>query len=125
MPVATLTDGRKAWQRRTTRRQLAIWLAWLACVAVFTFCWQLISERTIWLFVTDAPTAAADLGERMLPPNFAYMNQLWGAIWDTLNIATLGTVLADRKSVVSGKSVSVSVDLGGGSIIKKKNNKHN
>src|SRR3546814_17245059 len=30
----------------------------------------------------------------MLPPNFAYMNQLWGAIWDTLNIATLGTVLA-------------------------------
>src|SRR3546814_18046474 len=22
------------------------------------------------------------------------MNQLWGAIWDTLNIATLGTVLA-------------------------------
>src|SRR3546814_4767635 len=58
------------------------------------FCWQLISERTIWLFVTDAPTAAADLGERMLPPNFAYMNQLWGAIWDTLNIATLGTVLA-------------------------------
>src|SRR3546814_13378776 len=58
------------------------------------FCWQLISERTIWLFVTDAPTAAADLGERMLPPNFAYMNQLWGAIWDTLNIATLGPVLA-------------------------------
>src|SRR3546814_982502 len=34
------------------------------------------------------------LGERILPPNFAYMNQLWGAIWDTLNIATLGTVLA-------------------------------
>src|SRR3546814_19612140 len=29
----------------------------------------------------------------------------------------------DRKSVVSGKGVSVSVDLGGGGIIKKKNKK--
>src|SRR3546814_19432253 len=31
---------------------------------------------------------------------------------------------ADRKSVVSGKSVSVRVDLGGRSCIKKKNTKH-
>src|SRR3546814_10309839 len=31
---------------------------------------------------------------------------------------------ADRKSVVSGKSVSVRVDLGGRRIIKKKNNEH-
>src|SRR3546814_18663916 len=30
----------------------------------------------------------------------------------------------DRKSVVSGKSVSVRVDLGGSRIIKKKNNKN-
>src|SRR3546814_15363975 len=30
----------------------------------------------------------------------------------------------DRKSVVSGKSVSVRVDLGGGRLIKKKKNKH-
>ncbi|HEY9549737.1 MAG TPA: phosphonate ABC transporter, permease protein PhnE [Kiloniellaceae bacterium] len=94
MPIATLDDGRKAWQRRTTRKQLVIWAGWLVCVAIFVFCWELISEKTIWLFVTDAPTAAADLGSRMVPPDFAYMDQLWGAIWDTINIATLGTLLA-------------------------------
>src|SRR3546814_14959224 len=33
-------------------------------------------------------------------------------------------VTVDRKSVVSGKSVSVRVDLGGRRIIKKKNNKY-
>src|SRR3546814_8566353 len=33
--------------------------------------------------------------------------------------------VADRKSVVSGKSVSVRVDLGGRRIIKKKNNQQN
>src|SRR3546814_17865800 len=30
----------------------------------------------------------------MVLPDFAYMDQLWGAIWDTINIATLGTLLA-------------------------------
>jgi phosphonate transport system permease protein len=94
MPVASTSDGRRAWQRRTTRKQMLIWFGWLVCVAIFVFCWQLISEKTIWMFVGDAPTQAADLGARMFPPNMAYMNQLWGAIWDTLNIATLGTLLA-------------------------------
>ena len=71
-----------------------IWGGWLACVAVFVACWQLISEKTIWMFVTDAPRQAADLGERMIPPKLSYMSQLWLAIWDTINIATLGTLLA-------------------------------
>ena len=30
----------------------------------------------------------------MVPPKWGYMNELWWAIWDTLNIATLGTLLA-------------------------------
>src|SRR3546814_16820459 len=36
----------------------------------------------------------------------------------------LGRTTGDRKSVVSGKSVSVRVDLGGRRIIKKKNAKY-
>src|SRR3546814_12338688 len=35
-----------------------------------------------------------------------------------------GHRIEDRKSVVSGKSVSVRVDLGGRRILKKKNTKH-
>src|SRR3546814_17503038 len=39
--------------------------------------------------------------------------------------AAVVDLLADRTSVVSGKSVSVRVDLGGRRIIKKKKKKHN
>src|SRR3546814_15074866 len=45
-----------------------------------------------------------------------------------LTDSTIGDIDAttqDRKSVVKGKSVSVSVDLGGRGIIKKKKNTHN
>src|SRR3546814_15910545 len=39
---------------------------------------------------------------------------------DGTEIKAAATVMGDRKSVVSGKSVSVRVDLGGSRIIKKK-----
>ena len=87
-------SGTRVWHRRTTRKQLAIWAAWLFGTAIFVYCFQLISDKTIWAFVTDAPQQAADLGNRMMPPEWAYMNELWGPLWDTINIATLGTVLA-------------------------------
>jgi phosphonate transport system permease protein len=93
MPVAT-KDGHRLWQRRQTTHQMAIWFGWLLCIAIFVACWQLISEKTIWLFVWDAPQQAGDLGSRMVPPKWSYMNELWRPVWDTLNIATLGTVIA-------------------------------
>jgi phosphonate transport system permease protein len=81
------------WRRRTPRAQLAIWAGWLALVALFVWCWQLMTERTIWAFVWDAPRQAADIGNRMLPPRWSYMDELWRPLWDTLNMATLGTLL--------------------------------
>ncbi|MEC9368679.1 MAG: phosphonate ABC transporter, permease protein PhnE, partial [Pseudomonadota bacterium] len=51
-------------------------------------------KDTIWAFVHDAPSQAADIGGRMLPPKLSYMSELWWPLWDTLNIATLGTLLA-------------------------------
>jgi phosphonate transport system permease protein len=81
------------WRRRTPRAQLAIWAGWLALVALFVWCWQLMTERTIWAFVWDAPRQAADIGTRMLPPRWSYMDELWRPLWDTLNMATLGTLL--------------------------------
>ena len=93
MPVA-IRGAQQFWRRRTTRFQLMIWLGWLIAIAIFVACWQLISEKTIWAFVADSPLQAADLAERMVPLDIGYMSELWGAIWDTLNIATLGTLLA-------------------------------
>ena len=42
----------------------------------------------------DAPTQAADLLKRMVPPKWSYINNLWRPLWDTINIATLGTLIA-------------------------------
>jgi len=93
MAVA-LQDGTKVWRRRERGAQLAVWAAWLVAVAIFVLCWQLISDKTIWAFVTDAPAQAADLGVRMVPPDWSFMRVLWRPLWDTINIATLGTVMA-------------------------------
>ncbi len=93
MPMIETSDG-PTWKRRTTKKQLLLWLGWLVGVAIAAYAWQLISDKTIWFFVQDAPEQAADIGSRMIPPDFAYMNQLWRPVWDTLNIATLGTVIA-------------------------------
>jgi phosphonate transport system permease protein len=93
VPVRS-TGGVKAWRRRTTLAQWGEWAGWLVGVAIFAWCWQLISEKTIWMFVLDAPQQAADLAQRMVPPKWAYMDVLWRPLWDTINIATLGTVMA-------------------------------
>jgi phosphonate transport system permease protein len=94
MAVATGADGERAWRRRTPRGDLLAWAGWLAAVALTLACFQYISERTIWAFVWDAPAQGADLVGRMFPPRWSYADQLWKPLWDTINIATLGTALA-------------------------------
>src|SRR3546814_20582249 len=62
------------------------------------------------------PAAAARLGRR------AYRRDEIGCLDKRRPTTSLLPSMEDRKSVVSGKSVSVRVDLGGRRIIKKKNN---
>ncbi len=93
MPI-TEHAGAKLWQRRTTGRQFAIWFGWLLGVALFLYCWKQISDVTTWYFFWDAPRIAGDIGGRMVPPRWSYIDKLWVPLWDTLNIATLGTALA-------------------------------
>ncbi len=93
MPVTETPQG-KVWQHRSSRQRLLAWLGWLMLVALFAFCWQVMTQDTIWAFVLDAPQQAADIAGRMFPPRWSYMEQLWVPLWDTLNIATLGTLLA-------------------------------
>lgn len=79
------------WRARTPRRSLYLWLGWLAAVALTAWCWFVMTETTIWAFVYDAPRQAADIGARMVPPRLDYLPDLWRPLWDTINIATLGT----------------------------------
>ena len=92
MPISTL-DGKPVWKHRTSRQSLALWAGWLALVALFVFTWQVMTKDTNWEYVLDAPTVAADLGRRMFPPRWSYIEKLWWPMWDTLNIATLGTLI--------------------------------
>jgi phosphonate transport system permease protein len=93
MAVFDGADG-PIWRRRTTGTQLAIWFGWLLSVAIVVYCFKLISDKTIWFFVMDAGTQAADMATRMVPPKWSYMNELWRPVWDTINIATTGTMIA-------------------------------
>jgi len=87
-------DGTRVWHRRAHSAQFAIWLLWAIGAAIFVYCCQLISDKTIWPFVTDAPAQAADLAARMIPPDWAFITTLWRPMWDTINMATVGTALA-------------------------------
>ena len=93
MPIKQQCDI-KIWKRRDRNRQLAIWFGQFMAVAIFVYCWQLVSENTIWMFVADAPNQATDMMERMVPPKWSYMSDLWRPVWDTITIATLGTLMA-------------------------------
>lgn len=93
MPLIETKDG-PDWRRRTTKKELLHWLGWLLGTSVVVYAWELISAKTIWFFVEDAGQQAMDIGSRMIPPKLYYMEKLWWPIWDTINIATIGTVIA-------------------------------
>jgi phosphonate transport system permease protein len=89
-----LNSTPKVWQLRNRNQRLLSWFIWLLGTALFVYCWHLVSENTTWFFVWDAPRIAADIGSRMMPPRWSYINELWEPLWDTLNIATIGTMMA-------------------------------
>jgi phosphonate transport system permease protein len=93
MPVS-VASAVPQWRHRTTRGQLAAWGAWLLLVAVTVACWRVMTRDTIWEFLLSAPAQASDIASRMFPPRWSYMEKLWWPIWETINIATIGTLLA-------------------------------
>lgn len=81
------------WKRRTAAKSFLTWFAWLLLVAVTVYCWKVMNENTIWEFVKDSPRQIAEIGGRMFPPKWSYFPTLLKPLWDTINIATLGTAL--------------------------------
>ncbi|MEI2415535.1 phosphonate ABC transporter, permease protein PhnE [Orrella sp. JC864] len=92
-PSVRTAQAAPAWRRRTPAQQRWAWLGWLAGALVFAAGWKLVSDNTIWAFAADAPAAGWDMVSRMWPPRWHYMGQLLRPLWDTLNIATLGTAI--------------------------------
>ena len=92
MPIGG-TASTPTWKRRTNAAQWTLWGLWFGVVILFVFSWQVMTESTIWSFVWDSPTQARDLISRMFPPRWSYIDRLLWPLWDTINIATLGTLL--------------------------------
>lgn len=90
--MSEITHHSQVWSHRTPKARLLRWFGWLALVALFVWCWQVMTQNTIWAFVADAPRQAADIGSRMMPPRLSYVPELLIPMWDTLTIATLGTI---------------------------------
>ncbi|WP_261815411.1 phosphonate ABC transporter, permease protein PhnE [Vibrio gallicus] len=82
-----------SWHRYSQKESMVRWLVWFTFISLCVFCWQVMNRETIWFFVTDAPNQMADISSRMWPPRWSYLEQLWQPLWDTINIATLGTLL--------------------------------
>jgi phosphonate transport system permease protein len=93
MPVS-VANGLPQWRHRTSGSRLTLWFGWLLLVAITVASWKVMTKDTIWAFVLSAPAQAADIAGRMFPPRWSYMEKLWWPIWETLNMATIGTLLA-------------------------------
>ncbi len=93
MPEKTI-KGIRVWQRRDFSSKFRIWLGWLIGTALFLYCWRMISDNTEWEFVKDAHVQALDMAIRMVPPKWSYIGVILRPLWDTINIASLGTVCA-------------------------------
>ena len=113
--MTEISHYRQIWSHRTPRARLLLWAGWLALVALFVWCWQVMTQDTIWFFVADAPQQAADIGGRMLPPSWSYLPELMQPLWDTLNIATLGTlggvIMAVPVAFFAARNTTPSVTL--------------
>jgi len=94
MPTLERADG-PAWKRRTTPVQFLTWFAWLIGVAIAVYAWSRVSkDDLLWVYMPTVGAQAADMIARMVPPKWSYMDVLWKPVWDTINIATIGTLMA-------------------------------
>ncbi|MEZ0576419.1 phosphonate ABC transporter, permease protein PhnE [Halodesulfovibrio aestuarii] len=82
------------WERFTPRQRLARFAVYLGAVSLLVF--SLSTVEIIPEFLYDAPYQLHDLFTRMWPIDFASYTQenIHQALIETLNIASLGTVLA-------------------------------
>lgn len=56
--------------------------------------WAMSSIDVIWSWVLDSPSQMADLFGRMVPPDPTNLSTILEALWQTVNIATIATLIA-------------------------------
>ncbi|MCA0962073.1 phosphonate ABC transporter, permease protein PhnE [Salipiger bermudensis] len=91
-PLSEALSGRDDWSRFTLKQRLIRYASFAAAAAVVA--WALGSIDVIWAWVWDSPAQMADLFGRMMPPDPSNLPSILEAIWQTVNIATLATMIA-------------------------------
>lgn len=88
----SITVDERTWSRYTSRQR---WTRFaIMMVVVVAVIWSLKTIKIIWPWVWDAPAQVADLFSRMMPPEFGSINSIIWALIETLNIATVATLIA-------------------------------
>ncbi|UWQ96221.1 phosphonate ABC transporter, permease protein PhnE [Rhodobacteraceae bacterium M385] len=80
------------WARFTPVQRMKRYVALLAVTLVVV--WALGSIDVIWEWVWDAPIQLVDLFARMVPPDPTNLPSILEATWQTINIATIATMIA-------------------------------
>ncbi|MGQ9724954.1 MAG: phosphonate ABC transporter, permease protein PhnE [Tepidimonas sp.] len=80
------------WRKRSTRADWIVFGSWVLALAFVSWAFQVMTKDTIWAFVANAPAQMKDIGSRMMPPAWDFIHELWWPLWETINIATLGTL---------------------------------
>ncbi len=87
----------RRWRRFTPLQTALRLLARLGAAVVLL--WALRGMDIRWEFVGDAPAQVGDLLGRMFPPDWAFAGEVAEPLVQTINIATVGTVLAVLLSI--------------------------
>lgn len=80
------------WARFTPVQRMKRYLALLFVTVIVV--WALGSINVIWEWVWDAPIQLADLFTRMVPPDPTNLPSILEVTWQTINIATIATMIA-------------------------------
>jgi len=85
-------NNQNIWKRFSKKQSLERF--GIEFVLLLIFIWATNSVDIYWPFVSDAPSQAADLINRMTPPNVVFLKDIIPSMIETINIATLSTIFA-------------------------------
>lgn len=97
------------WRKYSFPQQTLRWAVWFGLATLVVVGWIMSTHEQQWAFLYQAQTLVFlgwqidvpgplavlnDVANRAFPPNVALADSLWRPVWDTINIATLGTLLS-------------------------------
>ncbi|NBF39430.1 MAG: phosphonate ABC transporter, permease protein PhnE [Spirochaetes bacterium] len=91
-PLKDLGKESYHWQRYTLRQRVGRYSAFVV-VAVLLY-WTISTVDVFWPWVWSAPEEINDMLYRMMPPNPRAIPDIVPVLIETINIATIGTLLA-------------------------------